>query len=83
MASLNTAIESSSLPFHPPPPGITANYVNPESQGGLLVGIGLTFLSLMICLVAMRLYTKVFVARRWDLEDSRSSSTLYFLSLDD
>lgn len=83
MASLNTAIDSSSLPFHPPPPGITANYVNPESQGGLLVGIGLTFLSLTICLVAMRLYTKVFIARRWDLEDGKPSSISSVLLLDD
>lgn len=53
----------------PPPPGVTQDFVNPPiaaANAPILVGIGVTVAGL---LVVMRLYTKVYLLRKFGVED--------------
>lgn len=60
-------------PLDRPPPGVTPNYVDPESLAPVLVACITTCLVLMIIFVGMRLYTKLFISRAFGRDDCMSS----------
>ncbi|KAF1816763.1 hypothetical protein P152DRAFT_388605 [Eremomyces bilateralis CBS 781.70] len=47
----------------------TPNYVNPETRGLTLAAVNHTFLALCIILVALRLYTRIWIVRWFGLDD--------------
>ena len=65
MASLSDILNS---PLSPPPAGVESNFINPESDGYVLIVIESICLVLMVCFTAIRVYAKGFVARKvtWD-----------------
>ncbi|KAL4925961.1 uncharacterized protein BDV17DRAFT_163177 [Aspergillus undulatus] len=52
----------------PPPPGVTPNFVNPEYEGDRFVIVNVIFLIISFSSLAIRLWTRTFIARgfRWD-----------------
>ena len=58
----------SSLPLAPPPPGVTPNFVNPESRTDQIYVISAVWLAFMILMMMVRMYAKFFVlrSRTWD-----------------
>ena len=65
MASLSDILNS---PLSPPPDGVESNFVDPKSDGYVLIVIDSICLVLMVCFTAIRVYAKGFVARKvaWD-----------------
>lgn len=53
----------------PPPPGVTANFVNPEQGGKHVVVLGLVGIPISTLFLAMRLYTKARINRSFGSED--------------
>lgn len=53
----------------PPPPGVTANFVNPPQHTNGLVPLIGVFLTLSTIFLALRLYTKAFLLRILGWED--------------
>lgn len=51
-----------------PPPGVTPNFINPESQGHLVVIVAAITLTFAVLAVLMRIYTRALIVRRlgWD-----------------
>ena len=55
--------------FVPPPPGIKANFDNPEHDTGGLIPLVAVFLSISTILLALRLYTKAVLIKIFGVED--------------
>ena len=58
----------------PPPPGVTPNFVNPESlhtEWVLMMSMCLTFTTIFIC---VRMYTKLVIIKSHGWEDCKLSS---------
>ncbi|KAI9798474.1 MAG: hypothetical protein M1833_004740 [Piccolia ochrophora] len=55
----------------PPPPGVTANFVNPESNAWQDYPPAAVALFLSTLFLAIRLYTKARILHMWGLEDPR------------
>ncbi len=55
-------------PFHPPPPGVVPNSLNPQTRGRDMTITCSVFLSMMICFVSIRTYTKLWIMGKvtWD-----------------
>lgn len=53
----------------PPPPGVTANFVNPASRRPQIIAIAIIFPVLAFIAIALRLYTRLFVSRAFGLDD--------------
>ena len=51
-------MDLSHTPFLKPPPGVVPNFVDPVSQARDVIVINVIWITLMLCFVAMRLYTK-------------------------
>ncbi|KAK3323097.1 hypothetical protein B0T19DRAFT_485546 [Cercophora scortea] len=54
----------------PPPPGVTANFDNPESIAGRLILAAAIWPAVTIPIVLLRLYTSSFIVRRWHRDDT-------------
>ena len=63
----------STLAVAPPPPGVTPNFVNPESPGHQYVITSTICLVLMISLLLLRLYSKHFVTHTLSIDDRESN----------
>ncbi|KAF4624108.1 hypothetical protein G7Y89_g14065 [Cudoniella acicularis] len=76
-----------SLPLTAPPEGVVSNFVNPDSNGYILVNVTSVFLIFQILFFIARIYTRAFVARRLRWDDLACtigfilSVTLYVLSI--
>lgn len=70
----DTIIMSSyiALALAPPPPGVTPNFVNPESRGQQYVITSTICLALMISLLLLRLYSKHFISHTLSVDDRES-----------
>ena len=55
--------------FFPPPPGVKANFVNPEVRTGGLIPLVCVFVPLSTIFLAIRLYTKARIIRLLGWED--------------
>lgn len=62
------------IPFLPPPPGQTSNFINPESRGPLVIILCSICLVLMWPVVIMRLYSKAFDLHKFWWDDGQFSS---------
>lgn len=62
-------------PLMPPPDGVQSNYVDPEDQTIFIITSNVLCLVFVTVFVALRLYTKVFIARRISLDDCATLST--------
>ena len=56
------------IPAFPPPPGVVSNFDNPKTLSSSIIGVNVTFLSLMLIVVFIRIYSRGFIARSlgWD-----------------
>ena len=52
-----------------PPPGIVPNFVHPHSNGSTLIIVGSVSVALMMCFVAVRIYTKVMIVGNFGPDD--------------
>lgn len=59
----------------PPPPGIQPNYDNPPNIGPPLLGVGAVFIAIMLVFLAIRIYVKTKVVRKYSLDDCESCET--------
>lgn len=57
-----------SIPALTPPPGVTSNFDNPKTLKSSFVAVNASFLSLMVFVVAIRIYSRGVIARvlGWD-----------------
>ena len=46
-------------PMLPPPPGVTSNFVNPESRGHLIQAGMYSVLAIMLVSLVLRIYTRL------------------------
>lgn len=56
------------LPAGIPPPGVTPNFVNPESRGSTAIIVNIVSMTLVVCFVMSRFYSKYYVLHKpsWD-----------------
>ena len=59
------------LPALAPPSGVLSNFDNPETLAPSLVAVNVTFLSLMLVAVTIRLYSRGFVVHALGWDDCR------------
>ncbi len=66
MSSLSDLLQN--YPVSPPPPGVKSNFNNPETLGATLIRINVVFITLMLVMVAVRIYSKARITRTlwWD-----------------
>ena len=57
------------FPLQPPPPGQISNFENPESRGPAIVILCSVFIGIMWPIFILRLYSKVWVIRRFGWDD--------------
>ena len=56
-----------------PPPGVVPNFVNPHKNSPTLIAVGSVSLVLMVCFIAVRIYTKVVIVRKFSPDDCELS----------
>lgn len=56
-------------PASAPPPGITPNFGHPENRGPVLIAVGGLMIALMTILLAIRIYTKARIVRKFSWDD--------------
>ena len=52
-----------------PPAGVEPNFVNPEDRGYILNSVATVLFCLMVCLFANRIYTRLFIIRKFAWDD--------------
>ena len=65
------------VPASPPPPGVTSNWVDPESIASGLIVPNVVFMVLAIVAVALRMHTRVFLIHNVGYDDCKC----FFLSV--
>ena len=63
----------------PPPPGLVANFVNPETQTGSNIALYTVLLFFVTLCVIIRLYTRHFLTQQLGLDDCKKSLSLLLL----
>lgn len=58
----------------PPPPGVTPNFINPESNAWQLVLPSVLLTVIAIAVYLLRLYTSYFIVKRCYPDDGKCSS---------
>ena len=69
MAQSMDAAQLARTPAGVPPPGVIPNFVNPHSSGPTLIAVGSVSVALMMCFVAVRIYTKVMIVGKFSPND--------------
>lgn len=64
-----TALED--YPLHPPPSGQTSNFDNPETRGPAIIILCSVAIGIMWPVFILRLYSKVWVIRRFGWDDGK------------
>lgn len=61
-------VDLSKIPLMQPPPGVTSNFINPPSLANVIIAVQAVFLTLMLGLVILRIYTRAYLTRSlgWD-----------------
>ncbi len=70
MATNLAELDLAHTPAQAPPPGTVPDFVNPESQGYILIVVIAVCYSLMFPIVALRVYCRNWVNRSFGLDDS-------------
>lgn len=68
-SAISSAYEND--PLQPPPPGQISNFENPESRGPATVILCSVFIGIMWPIFILRLYSKVWVIRRFGWDDGK------------
>ena len=68
MSSLSDILNS---PLSAPPKGQTSNFVDPKSEGDVLTVVCSIFLFIMISFFSLRVYAKIFIARKFTWDDCK------------
>jgi hypothetical protein len=63
----------------PPPPGVTPNFVNPQSNGYQIIIAGIVLPVVMLPFLGARLYAKYNLLKKIHYDDCKSSSHFYLL----
>jgi len=58
----------------PPPPGVSPNFVNPESNAWQIVLASALPAVIVVVIHLLRLYTSGFIIKRWYLDDCEKAS---------
>jgi hypothetical protein len=64
-------VNYSQLPAFYPPPGVTANFVNPPSIAWQITAFSLPFSGVATLFVALRLYARAYILRFLGLDDRK------------
>ena len=67
-------MDQAHTPVSAPPPGMTSNLVNPETTGYVLIIVISICYSLMLPVVALRVYARCWVNRSFALDDGECPS---------
>ena len=65
------------IPAVPPPPGVIPNFKNPHIDGALVVVVGSILMGITILFVANRVYSKVFITRKYSWDDRKFLNALF------
>ena len=65
----------SMIPAGTPPPGVTPNFVNPESRGRIAIIVNIISMTLMVGFVVTRFYSKYYVLHKPSWDDCKSPSS--------
>lgn len=57
------------VPAGPIPSGMTSNFTNPQYDGERFAAVTITFLSLAVIIVSLRLYTQLILLKRAGFDD--------------
>jgi hypothetical protein len=57
------------IPGEAPPPGVVPNFVNPTTNVPLILGLSYFFFALASICYLLRIWTRVFVVKRWQWDD--------------
>lgn len=68
---LSPPMDLANIPLLPPPLGVMPNFVNPENRASILIIISTIFLALLLPFVVLRLYTRIWITRTFDLDDGK------------
>jgi hypothetical protein len=63
-----------------PPPGVIPNFVNPPSDGPVLIIVGTILMAIMLFLAGIRLYFKALVRRKLSADDCACFILLLWLT---
>ncbi|KAK3680475.1 hypothetical protein B0T22DRAFT_516383 [Podospora appendiculata] len=66
---MNSTQQGAIVGSGPPPPGVTPNFVDPESIASHLIIVAVVFPVATACLLGLRLYTALFIVKRRHLDD--------------
>ena len=55
-----------------PPPGVTPNFINPQSQALMVIVTSILCLVLLILISLLRFYTNLWIKKSLKAEDSKS-----------
>lgn len=67
-------MDLSHTPFLKPPPGVVPEFVDPVSQAPTVIVINVVWITLMLCFVVMRIYTKGRILRNLGWDDCKPFS---------
>ena len=81
MASPAELLAYENYPLQPPPPGQISNFENPESRGPAIVILCSVFIGIMWPILILRLYSKVWLIRRFGWDDGEPDTFLCWLLL--
>ena len=82
MASPADLAAYENIPLQPPPPGQTSHFDNPETRGPAIVILCSVFIGIMWPIFILRLYSKVWIIRRFGWDDGRpDTSVLIFANV--
>ena len=73
LAISNVSSGEVTLPALFPPPGVTSNFINPETRASALVITSILCTTLVVFCVAVRFYTKIHIKHAWGLDDCKSA----------
>lgn len=62
---------NTTMPAGQPPQGVNSDFISPQYDGGRLVAVDVTFLSIAIIMMILRLYTQAVLSKRVGLEDCK------------
>ena len=66
-------VDPAHTPAQAPPPGVSPNFVHPPSQGYILIAVIAICYSLMLPVVALRVYSRNWISGSFGLDDGESS----------
>ena len=67
-----TPQQLSSMPLQPPPNGVQSNFGDAENNNTPMYVVCSLFLAIMLCFFVNRIYTKIYIVRKFSWDDGKS-----------